>query len=84
MRAPGGADAGEGRPAEARGKPVGLWPYYRPGRWVPHCTVGFGLDQDQIPEAFRVLHGYQPIEATVTSVAVTDVMTGAEAVLAGR
>ncbi|HEX4060395.1 MAG TPA: hypothetical protein VHY58_05155 [Streptosporangiaceae bacterium] len=50
---------------------------------MPHSTVGFGLDQDQVPEALRVLRGYQPIKAIVTSVGVTDVMTGAVTGLAG-
>jgi 2'-5' RNA ligase superfamily len=59
------------------GQPVTHWPYYLPGRWVPHCTLAQGLGRDEIAAAFRVLHGYQPIAAQVTSAGITDTMTGA-------
>ncbi len=59
------------------GQPVTHWPYYRPGRWVPHCTLAQGLGRDEIATAFRLLHGYQPIRARVSSVGVTDTRTGA-------
>jgi len=44
---------------------------------VPHCTLGQGLGRDEIAEAFRLLHGYQPIAAQVISAGITDTMTGA-------
>jgi hypothetical protein len=34
---------------------------------VPHCGLAQGLDSDGVAEAFRLLHGYRPITATVTS-----------------
>lgn len=62
--------------ADLAGQPVEHWPYYLPGRWVPHCTLAQGLGRDEITEAFRVLHGYQPITAQVTSAGITDTVTG--------
>lgn len=59
------------------GQPVTHWPYYLPGRWVPHCTLAQGLGRDEIAAAFRLLLGYQPIAAQVTSVGITDTVTGA-------
>jgi 2'-5' RNA ligase len=59
------------------GQPVTQWPYYLPGRWVPHCTLAQGLSRDEIAEAFRLLHGYQPIAAQLTSAGITDTVTGA-------
>ena len=59
------------------GQPVTHWPYYLPGRWVPHCTLAQGLGRDEIAAAFRLLPGYQPIAAQVTSAGVTDTVTGA-------
>jgi len=27
------------------------WPYYRPGHWVPHCTVAADLPPERVPSA---------------------------------
>lgn len=27
------------------------WPYYRPGRWVPHCTLATAVPADRVGEA---------------------------------
>jgi len=59
------------------GQPVTHWPYYLPGRWVPHCTLAQGLGRDEMAVAFRLLHGYQTIAAQVTCAGVTDTVTGA-------
>jgi len=59
------------------GQPVTHWPYYLPGRWVPHCTLAQGLSRDEIAGAFRLLHGYQPIAAQLASAGITDTATGA-------
>lgn len=59
------------------GQPVTHWPYYLPGRWVPHCTLAQGLSRDEIAEAFRLLHGYQPVAVQLTSAGITDTVTGA-------
>lgn len=65
------------------GQAVGWWPLYRPGHWVPHCTLATGLDREQRAAAFRALHGYQPVKAVVTAVGLTDNATGAVTLLAG-
>jgi hypothetical protein len=59
------------------GQPVGYWPLYRPGYWVPHCTLAFGLAPEQIAAAIEVLHGFQPVEAVVTAAGMTSNVTGA-------
>ena len=28
--------------------------YYQPGQWVPHCTLGIGLTDEEIPPAVRL------------------------------
>jgi 2'-5' RNA ligase len=58
------------------GQPVTHWPYYLPGNWVPHCGLAQDLDSDGVAEAFRLLHGYRPVTATVTSAGITDTSTG--------
>lgn len=66
------------------GQRVTQWPYYLPGRWVPHCTLAQGLSRDEIAQAFRVLYGHQPVTAQLTSVGVTDTLTGAVTPLTTR
>jgi 2'-5' RNA ligase superfamily protein len=65
------------------GQPVRHWPYFLPGNWVPHCSLAQDLDGDGMAEAFRLLAGYRPITATVTSAGVTDTLTGTVASLTG-
>jgi len=65
------------------GQQAGCWPLYRPGCWMPHCTLAFGLDREQIAAAYRVLHGYQPVQAVASTVGMTDNVTGAVTPLAG-
>jgi 2'-5' RNA ligase len=57
-------------------QPIQHWPYYLPGNWVPHCTLAQGLDRDGRATAIRLLHDYQPIAATVTTIGITDTQTG--------
>jgi 2'-5' RNA ligase len=59
-----------------RGQSITHWPYYVPGRWVPHCTLARGMDGDSMAAAVRLLHGVAPISAKVASVGVTDTTTG--------
>lgn len=69
--------------AALAGQTAGLWPHYRPGYWVPHCTLAQGLDAEGTAAAFRLLHGFSPIAATVTSAGITDTTTGAVTPLTG-
>jgi hypothetical protein len=49
------------------------WDYYRPGRWVPHCTLALGLAGAQLAEAIQIGAGLElPIEATLESVAIVE------------
>jgi 2'-5' RNA ligase len=49
------------------------WSHYLPGAWVPHCTLAFGLDPEQLGEALQVCAGAElPIEATLASVSIVD------------
>ena len=61
---------------------VELWPYYEPGLWVPHCTLALGLDDEQCGTAVRALRTFQPVEARVVAVGLTDTTTGAVVPLA--
>ena len=50
-----------------------LWEYYRPGRWVPHCTLTTALDREQVVSALRVCaEVVLPIQATLESVAIVE------------
>jgi 2'-5' RNA ligase len=64
-------------------QPAEYWPYYLPGSWVPHCTLAQGLNRTQAARAFGLLHGYEPITATVSQVGITDTATGSITCLAG-
>lgn len=45
-------------------QPVGE--YFFTGNWVPHVTVGLGLDDEQLAEGFRILRqAALPIEGTL-------------------
>jgi 2'-5' RNA ligase len=57
-------------------QPIQHWPYYLPGNWVPHCTLAQGLDSTGRATAIELLHNYQPIAATVTTMGITDTRTG--------
>jgi 2'-5' RNA ligase len=49
------------------------WEYYRPGRWVPHCTLTTALDPAQVASALAVCAEVPlPIQATLESVAIVE------------
>lgn len=55
----------------AIGTAAGSWPYYRPGTWVPHCTLAMGATcQTAVAEALG--RWTLPIRATVDSALVTE------------
>jgi 2'-5' RNA ligase superfamily len=62
--------------AALAGQPGEHWPYYLPGRRVPHCTLAEGLDEAQAAKAFALLLRYEPITATVSSAGIKDTRTG--------
>jgi len=47
--------------------------YYRPGRWVPHCTLTTALDPSQVGAALRVCAEVPlPIQARLESIALVE------------
>lgn len=50
-----------------------VWDYYRPGIWVPHCTLCMDLSPDMYRRAMEMLEGVQlPIEATFEAVGILE------------
>ena len=48
--------------------------YYTVGRWVPHCTLAFGLSEDQIAEAITVCRQIDlPVSTEVKEIGVVEV-----------
>lgn len=45
---------------------------YRPGAWVPHCTLSMRVPLTKLTEAIRLCLDVLPIEATITGAAVAD------------
>ena len=49
------------------------WEYYRPGRWVPHCTLTTALAPEQVAPALRVCAEVPlPIQARLESIAIVE------------
>lgn len=46
--------------------------HYRPGAWVPHCTVSMRVPRPLIAEAVRLCLEVLPIQATLMGAAVAD------------
>ncbi|MEU4425468.1 2'-5' RNA ligase family protein [Actinoplanes sp. NPDC024001] len=51
---------------------VEVWEHYRPGRWVPHCTVSLRVPNPMMASAVRRCLEILPLRATVTGAAVAD------------
>ena len=51
---------------------VAAFPEYRPGAWVPHCTLSMRVPHPKMPEALRLCMDVLPVPATVTGAAVAD------------
>lgn len=51
---------------------VGLAEHYRPGHWVPHCTLSMRVPNALMAAAVRRCLEVLPLEATVVGAAVTD------------
>lgn len=51
---------------------VEVWDQYRPGRWVPHCTVSLRVPNPLTGAAVRRCLEILPLRATVTGASVTD------------
>jgi hypothetical protein len=51
---------------------VEVWDLYRPGRWVPHCTISMRVPNPQMGPAIRRCLEMLPLRATVVGASVTD------------
>lgn len=55
---------------------IDVWEFYRPGRWVPHCTVSLRTPNPLMSQAVRRCLEVLPIHARVVGAAVTDHANG--------
>ncbi|MEU8815974.1 2'-5' RNA ligase family protein [Actinoplanes sp. NPDC048796] len=55
---------------------VETWELYRPGKWVPHCTVSMRVPNPVMAPAIRRCLEMLPLTATVTGASVTDHANG--------
>jgi hypothetical protein len=55
---------------------VEVWEHYRPGRWVPHCTVSMRVPRPAMGDAVRRCLEVLPVVATVRGAAVADHANG--------
>jgi 2'-5' RNA ligase len=51
---------------------IEIWDQYRPGRWVPHCTISMRVPNPQMAQAVRRCLEILPVSASVTGAAVAD------------
>jgi 2'-5' RNA ligase len=51
---------------------VEVWEHYRPGLWVPHCTISMRVPNPVMAPAIRRCLEVLPLAATVTGAAITD------------
>jgi uncharacterized protein len=57
---------------------VHVWPHYRPGTWLPHCTLSMGVPADALSEAVAAcLASPLPLRARLRDAVLTDSVTGA-------
>jgi len=48
-------------------------PYYRPGGWVPHCTLAMGFDADLLPRVVELCHrAVRPIRGRFESIGLVE------------
>ncbi|HEY4633140.1 MAG TPA: 2'-5' RNA ligase family protein [Candidatus Limnocylindrales bacterium] len=50
----------------------GAHEYYRPGAWVPHCTVGFNLPEGAVPYAVAAARALLPIRGRYESIGLIE------------
>jgi 2'-5' RNA ligase len=61
---------------------VDVWPHYRPGTWLPHCTLSMGVPSEVVADALTAcLASPVPVRARLRAAALTDSVTGATAPL---
>lgn len=50
--------------------------YYRPGQWVPHCSLSTGVHRRDLPAMTTAAFDILPLRAVVESAALVDSSTG--------
>lgn len=63
--------------ASITGDGGGPWGHFRPGIWVPHCTLASGLDGHTLAKAFSLLHPFHELTAQVSTIETMDTQTDA-------
>ena len=53
-----------------------LHEHYRPGRWLPHCSVAPRASLVQLPVLAAVVYDVLPLEARLDRIALIDSATG--------
>jgi 2'-5' RNA ligase len=57
---------------------VDVWPHYRPGTWLPHCTLSTGVPAAMLADALAACLALPlPVRARLRAAALTDSLTGA-------
>lgn len=57
---------------------VDVWPHYRPGTWLPHCTLSMGVPTEMVADALAAcLASPMQVRARLRAAALTDSITGA-------
>ncbi|WP_433792466.1 2'-5' RNA ligase family protein [Actinoplanes sp. CA-252034] len=51
---------------------VDIWEHYRPGRWVPHCTISLRVPNPMMAPAVQRCLEYLPMQATIVGAALAD------------
>jgi 2'-5' RNA ligase len=54
----------------------GMWELYRPGQWVPHCTLAMRLNASELRTAITRLHPCSAIHARIAHINLVEVETG--------
>jgi hypothetical protein len=48
-------------------------PYYRPGAWIPHCTLAAGFPADLLPQVADACHrAVRPLHGRIESIALVE------------
>lgn len=49
-------------------------PYYLPGRWNPHCTLGIGLSTEKLKEVFNFsVDKFKPLKVTLNDIGLVKI-----------
>lgn len=62
--------------ASVNGDGSGPWGHFRPGIWVPHCTLAYDLDGPTLGKAVSLLHPFHELTARVSAIDIVDTETG--------